>query len=97
MKKFLFILFLSVAAFEAKAQNLMLVHQKVGNRISVPLESIDSVRFRSRPLPQRVMIFRSDKSVLSLKISNIDSITYSLPPAQLLPEVLSLSPLVLPA
>lgn len=91
IRRFLSLVFFALVSSAAFSQNLMLVHQKVGNRISLPLESIDSVRYRTRPLPQRIMIFRNDKSILSLKISNIDSISFSLPAPQVLPEVLSIS------
>ena len=91
MKKRLLILILSLAAFQGKAQNLMEIYRNTGNILSIPMEGIDSVRFVSNPPPQVMRIFLNDQRIFSLKISSIDSIAYSLPPAQLLPEVLTLS------
>jgi uncharacterized protein (TIGR02145 family) len=91
MKKLLLILFLSLAAFQGKAQNLMEIYQNTGNILSIPMEAIDSVRFSGQPPTQLMRIFLNDQRIFSLKISGIDSIAYSLPPTQLLPEVLTLS------
>ncbi len=91
MKKLIQIACLLVAATQAKAQNLMVVHQKLGGKIRIPMESVDSVRFLSQAVPQRMKIFLNDRSVYALKTANIDSITYSLPQVHLLPEVLTLS------
>ena len=92
MKKiFLFAILLLAAALESKAQNLMEIYQNTGNILPIPMEAIDSVRFVSDPPPQVMRVFLNDQRIFSLKISSIDSIAYSLPPAQLLPEVLTLS------
>jgi uncharacterized protein (TIGR02145 family) len=79
------------------AQNLMVIHRNSGPQIQLPLESIDSIRFIDSPPPIRQKIFQYNGNVLEFPLSELDSITYTIPDSASLPlvstqQVLGLSP-----
>lgn len=69
------------------AQNNMVIHQGNGSTLSLPLQSIDSVRFNLVPPPAMKRIFQNNGNILSLSVTDIDSITYTIPNRSTLPTI----------
>jgi hypothetical protein len=71
--------------FSSFGQNLEITHQGNGTTLSIPIESIDSVKFQLIPQPTQKKIYQNNGNILSLSVNDIDSITYLLPNSSDLP------------
>lgn len=69
----------------ALGQNNMIIHQGNGTKIILPLQSIDSVRYQLTPPPVLKKIYQNNGNILSVSVSNIDSITFFTPNINTLP------------
>lgn len=66
-------------------QNNMVIHQGNGTKIILPLQSIDSVRYQLTPPPVLQKIYQNNGNILSVSVSDIDSITFFTPNVNTLP------------
>jgi uncharacterized protein (TIGR02145 family) len=89
MKKIIFSLIGICTLFTSNAQSNMVIHQGNGSILSLPLQSIDSVRFILVPSPVTKKIFQNNGNILSLSVADIDSITYKIPNRSSLPTISS--------
>ncbi len=89
MKKIIFSLIGICTLFSSNAQSNMVIHQGNGSILSLPLQSIDSVRFILIPSPVTKKIFQNNGNILSLSVADIDSITYKIPNRSSLPTISS--------
>jgi hypothetical protein len=90
MNKNIFLLVLVfLAGFSLKGQNLKVIHQKNGGQLRLPLESMDSVRFKTSPAPATQLIFQNNGNVLNIPLQAIDSITYLIPKLRSLATVVT--------
>jgi hypothetical protein len=88
MKKIILsLVVLASSIFAVQAQNNMIIHQGNGSTLSLPLQSIDSVRFNLVPPPAMKRIFQNNGNILSLSVADIDSITYTIPNRSTLPTL----------
>lgn len=88
MKKIVLSLIVLASSISAlHAQNNMVIHQGNGSTLSLPLQSIDSVRFNLVPPPALKRIFQNNGNILSLSVKDIDSITYTIPNRSTLPTL----------
>jgi len=88
MKKIILsLVVLASSIFALQAQNNMVIHQGNGSTLSLPLQSIDSVRFNLVPPPAMKRIFQNNGNILSLSVADIDSITYTIPNRSTLPTL----------
>lgn len=88
MKKIILSLIVLSSSISAlHAQNNMVIHQGNGSTLSLPLQSIDSVRFNLVPPPAMKRIFQNNGNILSLSVTDIDSITYTIPNRSTLPTI----------
>jgi uncharacterized protein (TIGR02145 family) len=60
-------------------QILEITHQSNGTTLSVPIQSIDSVKFQMVPPPILKKIYQNNGNILGVSINDIDSITYNIP------------------
>ena len=98
MKKLIYLACVSVfslVSYTLNAQNLEVTHQANGTTIAVPIQSIDSVRFRMVPPPVLKNIYQSNGNILGIALADVDSITYSIPDVNTLPTLLTESVTVL--
>lgn len=98
MKKLIYLACVSVfslVSYTLNAQNLEVTHQANGTTIAVPIQSIDSVRFRMDPPPVLKNIYQSNGNILGIALADVDSITYSIPDVNTLPTLLTESVTVL--
>lgn len=77
------------------SQILEVTHQGNGTVLSVPIESIDSVKFQLVPPPIIKKIYQNNGNILSLATDDIDSITYNIPVSSDLPVISTLQATVL--
>jgi hypothetical protein len=90
MKKIQFILMLIFTlSNNIMAQNNVMFHYTYGSKLSLPMQSIDSVRFNSSANTISKRVFLRNGDILNFKMSNIDSITYYLPDTLLLAKVIA--------
>jgi hypothetical protein len=88
MKKIILSLIVLTSSISAlHAQNNMVIHQGNGSTLSLPLQSVDSVRFNLVPPPAMKRIFQNNGNILSLSVTDIDSITYTIPNRSTLPTI----------
>lgn len=88
MKKIILsLVILASSMFTIQAQSNMVIHQGNGSKLSLPLQSIDSVRFNLVPPPATKRIFQNNGNILSLSVTDIDSITYTIPNRSTLPTL----------
>jgi len=86
-KRILSLVVLASSIFAVQAQNNMIIHQGNGSTLSLPLQSIDSVRFNLVPPPAMKRIFQNNGNILSLSVVDIDSITFNIPIRSTLPTL----------
>ncbi len=60
-------------------QVLEVTHQSNGTTLSIPIESIDSVKFQLVPPPILKNIYQNNGNILGVSVNDIDSITYNHP------------------
>ena len=87
MKKLIFSLIGLFTLCFLNAQSNMVIHQGNGSTLSLPLQSIDSVRFILIPSPVTKRIFQNNGNILSLSVADIDSITFTIPNRSTLPTL----------
>jgi uncharacterized protein (TIGR02145 family) len=77
------------------SQNMEVTHQANGTTLSVPVESIDSVKFQLVPSPILKKIYQNNGNILGVAVDDIDSITYQIPNSSDLADVTTNQPTVL--
>lgn len=76
-------------------QVLEVTHQTNGTTLSIPIESIDSVKFQLVPPPILKTIYQNNGNILGLSVNDIDSITYNNPNMVNLPLLTTSQPVAL--
>ncbi|NBU48141.1 MAG: hypothetical protein EBS34_12035, partial [Flavobacteriales bacterium] len=76
-------------------QVLEVTHQTNGTTLSIPIESIDSVKFQLVPPPILKTIYQNNGNILGLSVNDIDSITYNNPNMLNLPLLTTSQPVAL--